>query len=54
MSGCGVEAGADEVESLVDGGARVADGESGFAEGGDVGDSGLESSLSACGVDADP
>lgn len=38
----------------MDGHAGVADGEGGFAHGGDVGDSGLEASLSACGVYADP
>ena len=54
MSGCGFESCADEVEALVDGGAGVADGESCFAEGGDVGDSGLKAALSAGGIDADP
>lgn len=53
-AGGGVESCADEVEALVDGGSVVADGEGGFAEGGDVGDSCLEASLSACGVYADP
>lgn len=54
MTGGGVEARADEVEALVDCCSSVSDGESGFAEGGDVGNSGLESSLSAGGIDADP
>lgn len=54
MSCCGVEARADEIEALVDSGSVVADSESGFAEGGDVGDSGLESALSACWIDSDP